>query len=316
MRGGLEAIEIREALGSKLDALMPNSIKHGFKTELHSAKKLCVKSVTIKPKTTNPGELDKRRRGNVLYKKVVQRFDARYPATKKRVSLAVPKLAEQDAAPKKLKEQTEDRGQGVTVHHKEVNHLYHDDQVKVQVLLHELLDIQEEIGESKSPEELCVLVDALSVKLSENLTATDKKSNLLHANKLILLCDILGLCEGIVMGRQIVDWEVENDLMSEDEWKTWRNHVQVISFVTMLTVLLMSFIILKQEEKFKDAIDNDEKLEDLVGDIFELYGWNWSRQHCKTVQSNHGLNRFLLFWNVSLSFIFVIFLVSICKTKQ
>ena len=103
------------------------------------------------------------------------------------------------------------------------------------------------------------------------------------------LSEILIICEWIVMGRNIVDWEITNDLSKDSDKKKWIAHVKVlVSFASLLTALIMLIKICKdiddkwyadfiqQLEALKGGdIENDKASRLIIGmlkTINQLYG--------------------------------------------
>ncbi|XP_065891315.1 uncharacterized protein [Dysidea avara] len=320
---GLEPNEYKEALNSKLIALMSHEMEQRFKGTLPRIVKLCLQSVCIKPKITRPEELDRRRRSNVLYKRVLLLYDER-GLKRKRQSVqyssdktlaqsqqqSVSALVELGASPMKLLEQTSGH-QGTRVHYKVVNKKYHEDQSVLLALLPELLQIHvtPESSDLKltETEKFCCLIDNYTVILMDfckNLTC--RNCDIPSPDQLLLLGIILILCERVVMGRQVADWEVSNDLMSVKGWRRWKDHVQVmISFTAMWTILLMVFTLLKRNWKqFREIVKIHADLDTLISEIFHYYGWSWPHPNNADSTDYYSdpkfVTRVLMFWSLIL----------------
>jgi len=316
---GLEPNEFKEALNSKLSVLMSQEMMQGFKGALPRAIKLCLQTVCIKPKTTRPEELDRRRRSTVLYKRVLLLYDEgdkhkNECSSNGKQQQSVSALVKSGASPMKLLEQTSGR-QGTKVHNKVVNAKYHEDQSILLALLPELLhqvssDTCTDLQLTET-EKFCCLIDNYTIILMDfcnDLTCSN--FTIPSPDKLLLLGIILVLCERVVMGRQVADWEVKNDMMSNNGWRRWKDHVQVmISFTAMWTVLLMAFILLKHNwRQFRGIVKIHKDLDTLIGEIFHYYGWPWpGNTDFIDYHSDPDLvTRVLFFW--SLILIIVIFM--------
>jgi len=320
---GLEPNEFKEALESKFSILMSDETerKQRFKEVLHRAMKLCLQTVCIRPKITKPEELDRRRRSSILYKRVLLLYDEGTKHKKQtlaqRQQQSVSALVKLGASPMKLLKQTSGC-QGIETHCKVVNKKYHEDQSVLLALLSELL-VTSESSETDNmhlsqTEKFCCLIDNYTIALMNFCNGLMcSNCNIPNPNELLLLGTILVLCERVVMGRQVADWEVKNDMMSNKGWRRWKDHVQVmISFTAMLTVLLMVFILLKHKWKqFREIVKIHEDLDTLIGEIFHYYGWPWPNNNNDSTDHHSDpdlVTRVLLFWSLIM---FILILMSV-----
>ena len=109
-----------------------------------------------------------------------------------------------------------------------------DDETKQGYLFHSTENGEERL----TTIEFCNVIDGVTNDLVKNLSALTEKKQLPDAS--LDFKEVSELCEAIVSGRNNVDWVVYNDLMKEEDWKNWRDHVMVvISFGALMVVTEM-----------------------------------------------------------------------------
>ena len=215
---GLQPEEFDECLTYKMNSFMED----GQLTKSDKAKKYlaisCVKKLAIRQ--TRSGNLDKRKlKANRHYeqKNVLPKNES-------------PQRAEQNTqSGKPLR-------QGETKFSKKTHKFYKSRQRKVEKQLTEMFPAnRDKCSQSCSnAENFCNKIDYYTqMIITKNFKEIEDKE---------VMYEIYEECELLVMGRIAIDWAKENDLMDQDGWETWREHVCVlISFAAMLIALLIGF---------------------------------------------------------------------------
>ena len=156
---------------------------------------------------------------------------------------------------------------GIIKSSKRLQTFYHEEQDVIVPLLRELLQLLEplqlnkfknppELKEKENPEEFCSLIDYYTCAVTNFCGYFLENSQVFPDNEcLLLLAYVLQLCLMIVAGRNVIDWQTPNDLVSEKGWKNWKNHLIVmISFAALLTSLQTLLTLCKR--KWKRFHDN------------------------------------------------------------
>ena len=168
---------------------------------------------------------------------------------------------------------------GITMHSKSLKGWYHEQQILLFFMLPSLFDmlpvqiehrfatkiheivnaepkknnLHEKLCEDIDTDEFCSEIDfytrALGMCCVKYLCSEWRVPNPPH-RFMIILAYILLECEYIVLGRNIIDWEMPNDLMTTNGLNKWRAHVKVlISFASLLTTLLTLLRLCEQFEQ-------------------------------------------------------------------
>lgn len=207
---GVEPNHLKAAFSDKVSGILGNGntitrrVKSSIKKSVHTV------ILHVGLRENKDKSVDRRRRSTESYQ-------------------AVGALSSTTDGPSLLQELTQGK-QGITKFSKETTKAYH----VAQDCLFSYLEIV--VPKDISTKDFCNLIDGVTKDHAKELFNTP--SDLVNYRKRLI--DLVEKCRNVLTLRIAGDWAVENDLMTLESWRVWRDHMDVIvSYGALLVVLDM-----------------------------------------------------------------------------
>jgi len=271
---GLSPDDFKRFLENKLKVLVAEN--KVLSTILKKATESCVREVCIRPKISDPKELDRRRSGSRAWYSYV--LDRTFSTTSKEPT---------STTMSPIKSETETSGiRGTERHSKKLHKDYHEKQESIFRLLNRFLyklqqpDLQEDlVPQDNFTEAFCIKIDFYtSAILDFCVSFIDNVRMYPDFEGIALLALLTYKCQVIVMERNIVAYQKPSNLMEEKGWRDWKNHLMVLmSYAALLVSLkMLAKLCTRKYRKIKDSLDGIKALygltENHLGDIIFVLG--------------------------------------------